>query len=98
MPCLTPFLKCRRCQARKHRHETFLAGQLYLGIEGVTKGNKKGEMAMEGYENYTTYTDEMLTLEDASARTGVDVASLRLATRAGELRAWVLPMQRGLLV
>lgn len=42
--------------------------------------------------------DEMLTVEQAATLAGVDASAIRLAIRQGDLRAWALPMLRGLLV
>jgi excisionase family DNA binding protein len=43
-------------------------------------------------------TDEMYTTKQAALYLGVTEADIRLAVREGKLRAWTLPMQRGLLV
>lgn len=43
-------------------------------------------------------TDEMYTTKQAALYLGVTEADVRLAVREGKLRAWSLPMQRGLLV
>jgi excisionase family DNA binding protein len=43
-------------------------------------------------------TDEMYTTKQAALYLGLTEADVRLAIREGKLRAWNLPMQRGLLV
>lgn len=43
-------------------------------------------------------TDEMYTTKQAAIYLGVTEADVRLAVREGKLRAWNMPMQRGLLV
>lgn len=43
-------------------------------------------------------TDEMYTIEQAATLAGVGAATIRLAIRSSELRAWTLPMKRALLV
>jgi excisionase family DNA binding protein len=43
-------------------------------------------------------TDEMYTTKQAALYLGVAEADVRLAIREGKLRAWSLPLQRGLLV
>jgi excisionase family DNA binding protein len=43
-------------------------------------------------------TDEMYTTKQAAIYLGVTEADIRLAVREGKLRAWSLPMQKGLLV
>lgn len=42
--------------------------------------------------------DEMFTVMQAAMYLGVSPVDIRLMIRHGELRAWTLPMQRGLLV
>ncbi len=43
-------------------------------------------------------TDEMYTTRQAAIYLGITESDLRLAVREGKLRAWSLPLQRGLLV
>jgi excisionase family DNA binding protein len=43
-------------------------------------------------------TDEMYTTKQAAIYLGVTEADIRLAVREGKLRAWSLPLQKGLLV
>ncbi|MBF6611757.1 MAG: helix-turn-helix domain-containing protein [Chloroflexi bacterium] len=43
-------------------------------------------------------SDEMYTTKQAALYLGVTEADVRLAVREGKLRAWNMPMQRGLLV
>ena len=43
-------------------------------------------------------TDEMYTTKQAAIYLGVAEADIRLAVREGKLRAWSLPLQKGLLV
>ena len=43
-------------------------------------------------------TDEMYTTKQAALYLGLTEADIRLAVREGKLRAWSMPMQRGLLV
>ncbi|HEX9990548.1 MAG TPA: helix-turn-helix domain-containing protein [Chloroflexia bacterium] len=43
-------------------------------------------------------TDEMYTTKQAALYLGVTEADIRLAVRENKLRAWNLPLQRGLLV
>jgi excisionase family DNA binding protein len=43
-------------------------------------------------------TDEMYSVEQAAVYLGMSVADVRLMIREGKLRAWSLPLQRGLLV
>jgi excisionase family DNA binding protein len=43
-------------------------------------------------------TDEMYTTRQAALYLGITENDVRLAIREGKLRAWTLPMQRGLLV
>jgi excisionase family DNA binding protein len=43
-------------------------------------------------------TDEMYTTKQAALYLGLTEGDVRLAIREGKLRAWNLPMQRGLLV
>jgi len=43
-------------------------------------------------------TDEMYTTKQAAIYLGVTEADVRLAVREGKLRAWTMPLQRGLLV
>lgn len=42
--------------------------------------------------------DEMYTTKQAALYVGVSEGDIRTAVREGKLRAWNLPMQRGLLV
>lgn len=42
--------------------------------------------------------DEMFTTRQAALYMGVAEADIRLAIREGKLRAWALPLDRGLLV
>lgn len=42
--------------------------------------------------------DEMYTTRQAALYLGVTEADIRLAIRQGKLRAWTLPLNRGLLV
>ncbi len=41
---------------------------------------------------------ELLNTKEAAILCGTDEATIRLAIRQGELRAWQLPTQRGMLV
>jgi len=43
-------------------------------------------------------TDEMYTTKHAALYLGITENDVRLAIREGKLRAWTLPVQRGLLV
>lgn len=43
-------------------------------------------------------TDEMYTTKQAAIYLGLTEADVRLAVREGKLRAWTMPMSRGLLV
>jgi excisionase family DNA binding protein len=43
-------------------------------------------------------TDELYTTKQAALYLGVTEADVRLAVRQGKLRAWSMPVQRGLLV
>lgn len=43
-------------------------------------------------------TDEMYTTKQAAIYLGLTEADVRLAIREGKLRAWTMPMSRGLLV
>ncbi|HYO49692.1 MAG TPA: helix-turn-helix domain-containing protein [Chloroflexia bacterium] len=43
-------------------------------------------------------TDEMYTTKQAALYLGVTEADIRLAVRENKLRAWNLPLQKGLLV
>jgi excisionase family DNA binding protein len=43
-------------------------------------------------------TDEMYTTKQAALYLGLTEADIRLAVREGKLRAWSMPLQRGLLV
>ena len=43
-------------------------------------------------------TDEMYTTKQAALYLGITENDVRLAIREGKLRAWTLPVQRGLLV
>lgn len=43
-------------------------------------------------------TDEMYTTKQAALYLGIADGDVRLAIREGKLRAWSLPLQRGLLV
>jgi len=43
-------------------------------------------------------TDEMYTTKQAALFLGLTEGDIRLAVREGKLRAWSMPMQRGLLV
>jgi excisionase family DNA binding protein len=43
-------------------------------------------------------TDEMYTTKQAALYLGITEGDVRLAIREGKLRAWSLPLQRGLLV
>jgi len=43
-------------------------------------------------------TDEMYTTKQAALYLGLTENDVRLAVREGELRAWSMPLQRGLLV
>jgi len=42
--------------------------------------------------------DEMYTTKQAALYLGVTEADIRLAVRQGKLKAWTLPLNRGLLV
>lgn len=43
-------------------------------------------------------TDEMYTTKQAAIYLGLTESDVRLAIREGKLRAWTMPMSRGLLV
>jgi excisionase family DNA binding protein len=55
-------------------------------------------MQAAGDGGNNTVTDEMYTTKQAALYLGITENDVRLAIREGKLRAWTLPVQRGLLV